>query len=164
MSFNFLSYRAKLYSVDEWYLFAMHFCKAGELYLLQKICLAFTRTSKRKIKYCKRLTACCWLWKNDPGFRNQIKQDLAVQHHQLRKQVQALQVSRHLHPLLRLWNMDSACRLWEKDPGFRNQVHEKSSPSTKPTTGCRVRSASSGAHRKLFWQLSRGVNLHGFGM
>ena len=37
-----------------------------------------------------------------------IKQDLAVQHHQLRKQVQVVQLSCHLHPPLQLWNMDPA--------------------------------------------------------
>ena len=36
------------------------------------------------------------------GSNGQTKQDLAVQHHQLCKQVLALQVSHHLHPPLRL--------------------------------------------------------------
>ena len=36
------------------------------------------------------------------GSNGQTKQDLAVQHHELRKQVQALRVSCHLHPPLRL--------------------------------------------------------------
>ena len=36
------------------------------------------------------------------GSNGQIKQDTAVQRHQLRKQVQVVQVSCHLHPPLRL--------------------------------------------------------------
>ena len=39
------------------------------------------------------------------------KQNLAVQHHQLCKQVQALQVFCHLHPVLWLWHLDLACWL-----------------------------------------------------
>ena len=58
----------------------------------------------------------------------QTKQYLAVQYHQLCKQVQALQVSYHLHPPLWLWNMDPACWLWEKDPGLRNQMPVGTSP------------------------------------
>ena len=34
------------------------------------------------------------------GSHGQTKQDLAVQHHKLHKQVQLVQVSRHLHPPL----------------------------------------------------------------
>ena len=37
-----------------------------------------------------------------------------MQHHQLSKQVQAVQVSHHLHPLFWLWNMDPACWFWKK--------------------------------------------------
>ena len=44
------------------------------------------------------------------------------------KRVEAIQISCHLHPPLRLWNMDPACWLWRKDPGFRNQVPEEASP------------------------------------
>ena len=36
------------------------------------------------------------------GSNGQTKQDLAVQHHQLLKQVQAEEVTCHLHPLLQL--------------------------------------------------------------
>ena len=49
------------------------------------------------------------------------------QHHQLCKPVQALRLSCHLHPPLRMWNMDPACWLWENDTGFRNQVYEEPS-------------------------------------
>ena len=45
------------------------------------------------------------------GSNRQNKQDLAVQHHQLHRQVKALQVSLNLHPPERLWNMDPACWL-----------------------------------------------------
>ena len=48
------------------------------------------------------------------GSNDQAKQDLIVQHHQLCKQVQVLQVSCHLHTLLRLWNTDHTCWLWKK--------------------------------------------------
>ena len=43
------------------------------------------------------------------GRNDQTKQDLAVQHHQLCQQAQALRVSCHLHPPLWLSNMDPAC-------------------------------------------------------
>ena len=33
----------------------------------------------------------------------------------------------HLHPPLRLWNMDPACWLRKKDPGLRNQIPEENS-------------------------------------
>ena len=48
------------------------------------------------------------------GSNGQTKQGLAVQHHQLHKQVQALWVSCQLHPPPRRWIMDPACWLWEK--------------------------------------------------
>ena len=92
---------------------------------------------------------------------------------QLRKQVQALQVSCHLHPPLWLWNMNPACWLCEKDPGFQNQVPGvtssstyNSSPtwSTRRTTGFNARSTPLRVHRNLFWHLSRHRNLHGSGM
>ena len=68
--------------------------------------------------------------KSAPGLPQQwrqwpAKQNLAVQHYQLRKLVEAQQVSYHLHPPLWLWNMDPACWLWEKDPGLQNKVPEK---------------------------------------
>ena len=43
------------------------------------------------------------------GSSGQTKQDLAVQHKQLRKQVQAVKVSSHVQPPPWLWNMDPAC-------------------------------------------------------
>ena len=58
----------------------------------------------------------------------QTKQDLAVQHHQLCKQGQFLQVSCHLHPPLWLWSMDPACWHWEKDPGVEYLVPEETFP------------------------------------
>ena len=68
------------------------------------------------------------------GSAGQIKQDLAVHHHELRYQVQVVQVSCHLHLPPWLWNMDPACWLKkkEKDPGFRNQVPEETSPHRLP--------------------------------
>ena len=93
-----------------------------------------------------------------------------MHHHQLRKQVQAVQVSGHLHPPLRLWIMDPACWLWKKGiQAFwkpRAWANFLASPtwSTRPATGCGARSTSSWVHRILFWQLSSGRNLHGSGM
>ena len=66
--------------------------------------------------------------------------------------------------------MDSACWLWEKDPGLRNQVSEESSPhlllgaQDQRLHGCGARSTPMWVHRNVFWQLSRGGNLHGSGM
>ena len=52
-----------------------------------------------------------------------------MEHHKLREQVQAVQVSCHLHPALWLWNMDSAGWLPKKmDPGFGNLAPEKTPP------------------------------------
>ena len=45
---------------------------------------------------------------------SQPKQILAVQHHQLYKQVKALEVFCHFHPPLRLWNIDPFCWLKKK--------------------------------------------------
>ena len=91
-----------------------------------------------------------------------------MQHYQLCKQVQTVQVSCHLHPPLRLWNMDPACSLKKKkDPGFWNQVHVETSASptwsTRLTTGCGARSVSFWVHRNIIWQLTRGWNLHNSG-
>ena len=60
---------------------------------------------------------------------NQIKQDLAEQHKQLRKKkVQVVQASCHLHPCLWLWNLDPACWLREKDPDIGDKVPEETFP------------------------------------
>ena len=59
------------------------------------------------------------------GSSGQTIQDLAVQHHQLCKRIQALQGLYHLHSPLWRWNMDPARWLWKKDPGFGNQVPEE---------------------------------------
>ena len=48
------------------------------------------------------------------GSKGQTKQDLAVQHHQLRNRVQALPVSCNLRPHLWLSNIDTACWLCKK--------------------------------------------------
>ena len=56
------------------------------------------------------------------GSNGQTKQDLAVQHRQHCMQVQALQISCHLHPPPWLWNMDPVCWLCKRDPGFQNKT------------------------------------------
>ena len=67
------------------------------------------------------------------GGYSQMKVDLEVQYHQLRKQVQVVQVSCHLHLPVWLWNVitintDPSCWIWKTDPGFRHRVPEKTSP------------------------------------
>ena len=81
------------------------------------------------------------------GSSGQTKQDLVVQRHQLRKQVQVLQVSCHLHPPLWLWNMDPAFWLKRKESRLLKLSawgNFSASPtwSTRPTTGCGARSTS----------------------
>ena len=63
------------------------------------------------------------------GKNGQTRQLLAAQHHQLRKQVQALQVSL-LPPSSSMPVKQGPCSLIlkKKDPGFRNQVPEETSP------------------------------------
>ena len=55
----------------------------------------------------------------------QSKQDVAVQHHQLHKEIQALHVSCHIHPPVWLCNVEPACWLWTKDQSFRNTCLRK---------------------------------------
>ena len=60
------------------------------------------------------------------GSNDQTKQDLSVQHHQLHKQVQALQVSCHLHPGTLLYG----CETWTllADSEKRIQAFETKCP------------------------------------
>ena len=67
----------------------------------------------------------------------QTKPDLAVQHHQLHKQVYAVQVSCHLHLPLWLCETWTPFADWKKGSVFRNQVLKDTSPLflPGPTTG-----------------------------
>ena len=73
-----------------------------------------------------------------------------MQDHQLCKQVQALQVSCHLHPPLQSTAVKTETRTLHADSEKREH---------KTMTGCRARSTSLWVHRNLFWQLSRDGNL-----
>ena len=102
------------------------------------------------------------------GSNGQIKQDLAVKHHQLCKQIRALEVFCHLHPLLWLWNMDPACWLCKEEsrlskPSAWGNFSVSPTSSTRPTTVCGARPTSLWVHRNLFWQLPRDGNSHGSG-
>ena len=78
---------------------------------------------------------------------------------------EALQVSCHYHPPLRLWNMDPACWLKKGSRLLKQKARGNFSVSptwsSRPMTGCGERSSSLWVHRTLFWQLSRDGNLHG---
>ena len=97
---------------------------------------------------------------------------LPLSSHQLCRQVRAVQVSCHLHPPLRLRNIDPACWLKQKKGSRLSKPSAwgnfSASPTwstrTRPTTGCGARSTSLWVHMDLFWQLSRDGNLHGSGM
>ena len=78
-----------------------------------------------------------------------------MQDHQLCKQVQALQVSCHLHPPLQSTAVKTETRTLHADSEKREH---------KTMTGCRARSTSLWVHRNLFWQLPIDGNLYGSGM
>ena len=86
------------------------------------------------LKICGFLWSICDKWKGNtalPTYHTRQCQSntAAFATRYLRKQVQVVQVSCHLHPtFLRLWDMDPAYWLREKDPGFRDQVPEETSP------------------------------------
>ena len=93
---------------------------------------------------------------------------VVLQHHQLQKQVQTVQVSCHLHSPLWLWNIDPACWLWEKDPSLRNKRLWKLlcifylEHKINNWVLWKINSLF-WVHRNLFWQKSRYRNLHGSG-
>ena len=85
---------------------------------------------------------------------------------QLRKQLQALQVSCHLYPPQWPWNIDPAYWLWKKGsqlskPSACWNFSASLAWSTRPKTGCGARSASLWVYGNLFWQLSGDGSLHG---
>ena len=92
---------------------------------------------------------------------------MTVQHRQLRKQVQALQASCHLHsPFSSTAVKHGPCLLSLKrrsrlsKPSAFGNFFASPTWNTRPTTGCGAISTSLWVHRNLFWQLSRDGNLH----
>ena len=103
------------------------------------------------------------------GSNDQIKQDVAKQHHPLRKQVQIVQVSCHLPPpFMAVRHRPCLLALKKKDPRFRNQVPAEILRifcfGHKTDDLVRSKINSLWAYRNLFCQLSGDGNSHGSGM
>ena len=120
------------------------------MYLGASLCMDGTCSAEVCIRIASVMARLnrIWLW----------KQDLAVQHYQLHKQVQGVQTS-----LLSLPSSSTAvkCEPCLLTPGSRflktnARGNFSTSPacSMRPMTGYGARSTSWRAHRNLFWQLS----------
>ena len=97
------------------------------------------------------------------GINGQTKEDPVVQHHQLFKQVQALQLSYHLSSMA---VKHGPCLLTLRKrsrplkPSAWGNFSASPTYSTRPVTGYGARSTPLWVHSKLLWQLSKDGSLH----
>ena len=101
------------------------------------------------------------------GSNDQIKQDLAEQHHQLHSRLKFYQSL--VTAIFLLAVKHGPCLLTEKKiQAFKTECQRKLLHiyylSIGPKIGCGARSAPLWVQRNLFWQLSRDGNLHGLSM